>query len=104
MGSVKFDNIAIFNVTYMDTAPHAVASVVVKITSQNAEIRGNVQDATFVEYMRRCIADWFRREGQCVVETPEEYEEKLAKYRRRTPLQLVKKNSQSPRDDAADSP
>lgn len=94
MDNVRVDNTAIFNVTYMDTAPHAAASVMVKTTSQNAEIRRNVHDPTFVEYMRRCIAEWFRREGECVVETLEEYEQKLAKYRRRTPLQLVKKVSQ----------
>jgi hypothetical protein len=94
MDNVRVDNTAIFNVTYMDTAPHAVASVMVRITSQNRDIRGYVQDATFVQYMRQCIAEWFRREGECVVETPEEYEQKLAKYRRRTPLQLVKKVSQ----------
>jgi len=90
---VKFENIAIFNLTYMDTAPYARTSVMVGITSQDAQTRGYVQDPIFVEYMRRCIAQWFHREGECVVETPEEYEQKLAEYRGRTTLQLVKKGS-----------
>jgi|SRR5215469_1588350 len=94
MGNVN-DEIAIFNVTYLDRAPYADTSVMVGITSKNAKPREYTQDPIFVEYMRRCITQWFQREGECVVETPEEYEQKLAGYRGRTTLQLVKNGSLS---------